>query len=175
VLPWAITKTIWTFGGNAFGITGDRWKASNSGESGAAKALAEVGIDTTVLAAGMAFFLVAGLMYPWGQVFPRWTLVLAGRRVPRLLPLIPAWTTGFGLALYGVALLGYAPLAALGVVPAPAPDPDLGGTRSGTLWLATFGAAAFGGLGFALLTAARSYTTRTRPTCAAPQPTVTPD
>ncbi|MER5929098.1 hypothetical protein [Streptomyces sp. NPDC002054] len=166
MLPWAGVKTIWTLGGDALGITAEKWKESNSGGSEVARALAEVGIDVTVLAAGLGFFLLTGLMYPWGQVFPRWTLVLSGRRVPRLLPLIPAWLTALGLSVYGVFLVIYAPLAALGVLPAPRLDADLGATLSGTLWLAAFGGMAFGGLGFALLTAARSYSARTRPVCA---------
>ncbi|WP_209439757.1 hypothetical protein [Streptomyces flavochromogenes] len=166
MLPWAGVKTIWTLGGDALGITAEKWKESNSGGSEVAKALAEVGIDVTVLAAGLGFFLLTGLMYPWGQVFPRWTLILSGRRVPRLLPLIPAWLTAFGLSVYGVLLVIYAPLAALGVLPAPKLDTDLGATLSGTLWLAAFGGMAFGGLGFALLAAARSYSARTRPVCA---------
>ncbi|MFI1284287.1 hypothetical protein ACH4U5_26660 [Streptomyces sp. NPDC020858] len=165
-LPWAGAKTIWTLGGDALGITAEKWKESNSGGSEMAQELAEAGIDVTVLAAGLGFLLLTGLMYPWGQVFPRWTLVLSGRRVPRLLPLIPAWLTALGLSVYGVFLVIYAPLAALGVVPAPELDTDLGATLSGTLWLAAFGGMAFGGLGFALLAAARSYSARTRPVCA---------
>ncbi|OLT30738.1 hypothetical protein BJF79_38305 [Actinomadura sp. CNU-125] len=166
MLPWAGVKTIWTLGGDALGITAEKWKESNSGGSDGAKALAVAGIDVTVLAGGLGFFLVIGLMYPWGQVFPRWTPALSGRRVPRLLPLIPAWLTGFGLSVYGVFLVIYAPLAALGVLPAPELDTDLGATLSGTLWLAAFGGSAFGGLGFALLAAARSYAARTHPVCA---------
>ncbi|MEU3459398.1 hypothetical protein ABZ721_05500 [Streptomyces sp. NPDC006733] len=166
MLPWAGVKTVWTLGGDALGITAARWKASNSGGSAVARALAEAGVDVTVLAAGLGFFLLTGLLYPWGQVFPHWTLVLSGRRVPRLLPLLPAWLTAFGLSVYGVFLVLYAPLAALAVVPAPEPDAELGATVSGTLWLAALGGLAFGGLGFALLTAARSYAARTRPACA---------
>ncbi|MFB7358025.1 hypothetical protein [Streptomyces gardneri] len=170
LLPWAGVKTVWTLGGDALGITAEKWRESNSGGSEVAKALAEVGIDVTVLAAGLGFFLLAGLMYPWGQVFPRWTLFLSGRRVPRLLPLVPAWLTALGLSVYGVFLIVYAPLAALGMLPAPRLDTDLGATLSGTLWLAAFGGTAFGGLGFALLTAARSYAARTRPVCATATP-----
>ncbi|MGW0736199.1 hypothetical protein [Streptomyces sp. NPDC002851] len=166
VLPWAGVKTVWTLGGDALGITAEKWRESNSGGSELSKALASVGIDVTVLAAGLGIFLLVGLLHPWGQVFPRWTLLLSGHRVPRLLPLIPAWLTTVGLSAYGIFLLLYAPLAALGVVPAPEPDPELGGTPSGTLWLVAFGGMAFGGLGLALLTAARSYSARTRPTCA---------
>lgn len=174
MLPWAVTKTIWTLGGDALGITAERWKESNSGGSKMAHALAEAGIDVTVLAAGLGFFLLTGLMYPWGQVFPRWTLILSGRRVPRLLPLIPAWLTALGLSVYGVVLVIYAPLAALGVLPAPRLDTDLGATLSGTLWLAAFGGMAFGGLGFSLLAAARSYAARTRPVCATATTPVAP-
>ncbi|MYS86016.1 hypothetical protein [Embleya scabrispora] len=166
LLPWAVTKTVWTLGGDAFGITAEEWRQSDSDGSKVVEALAAVGIDVTVLAAGAGVFLLTGLLYPWGQVFPRWIPVLRGRRVPRLLPLLPAWSTGLGLSVYGVFLTVYAPLAALGVVPAPEPDADLGASRSDTLWLVAFGGLAFGGLGLGLLTAARSYAARTRPVCA---------
>ncbi|MFI6587392.1 hypothetical protein [Embleya sp. NPDC050493] len=166
LLPWAATKTVWTLGGDAFGITAEKWKQSNSGGSAVVDALAAVGIDTTVMAAGAGVFLLTGLIHPWGQVFPGWTPFLRGRRVPRLLPLAPAWSVGFALSVYGVFLAFYAPVAALGLVPAPEPDADVGATRSGTLWLVAFGGLAFGGLGLGLLTAARSYAARSRPVCA---------
>ncbi|GCD94814.1 hypothetical protein [Embleya hyalina] len=170
LLPWMAVKTIWTLGGDALGITAERWKASHADDSRAVRALADVGIDATVLAACVALFLIAGLLYPWGQRFPHPLPWLGGRRVPRLLPLVPAALTAFGLALYGVLLSAYAPLAALDVLPAPEPDPLIGGTRSGTLWLVAFGGAAFGGLGFALAVAARSYAARTRPRCTLASP-----
>ncbi|MGW2180599.1 hypothetical protein ACWCXX_21345 [Streptomyces sp. NPDC001732] len=166
LLPWAAVKTVWTLGGDAFGVTAEKWQESNSGGSEAVRALAAVGIDVTVLAAGLGVFLLTGLMYRWGQVFPRWAPFLSGRRVPRLLPLLPAWPTAVGLSVYGVVLVVYAPLAALGVLPAPEPDAELGATPAGTLWLAAFGGLAFSGLGFGLLLAARSYYARTRPVCA---------
>ncbi|MET9919226.1 hypothetical protein ABZZ04_19325 [Streptomyces sp. NPDC006435] len=166
LLPWATVKTVWTLGGDAFGVTAEKWKESNSGGSEAVRALAAVGIDVTVLAAGLGIFLLTGLMYRWGQVFPRWVPFLSGRRVPRLLPLVPAWLTAVGLSVYGVVLVICTPLAALGVLPAPEPDAELGATPAGTLWLAAFGGLAFGGLGFGLLLASRSYYARTRPVCA---------
>ena len=49
-----------------------------------------MGIDVTVLAALVGIFLLQGLLHRWGQVFPRWTPLLSGRRVPRLLPLARA-------------------------------------------------------------------------------------
>ncbi|MEU0566635.1 hypothetical protein ABZ297_14750 [Nonomuraea sp. NPDC005983] len=151
ILPWAITKTIWTLGGDAFGLTAEQWRAANAAGSGVTKALASVGIDFTVLAAMLAWFLMVGLMYRWGQVFPRWTLFLSGRRVPRLLPLIPAWLTGLTLALYGTGILAAFPLF-------------FAGTGS-MAWMTAFGGLAFAGLGFGLLVAARSYAARTRPVC----------
>jgi hypothetical protein len=165
LVPWAGVKTVWTLGGSALGVSAAGWRAANSGDSAVARALASVGVDVTVLAAALGVFLLLGLLYPWGQVFPRWTLPLAGRRVPRLLPLLPAWVVGAGLSLYGTVLVLYAPLSALGLLPAVRPSAPFT-TRSGVTWMVLFGGLAFAGLGYGLLAAARSYTARTRPLCA---------
>ncbi|WP_031074693.1 hypothetical protein, partial [Streptomyces sp. NRRL WC-3742] len=165
LLPWAGSKTIWTLGGNALGVAGDDWQRTSSvGASGPAKATASAGIDVTVLAAMVGIFLLLGLLYVWGQVFPRWTLFLSGRRVPRLLPLIPAWLTGVPLAMYGAALTVMAPLIAVGVMPGIEPSPPFT-SGSGITWFVEFGGLAFGGLGIGLIVAARSYAARTRPVC----------
>ncbi|MEU4272055.1 hypothetical protein [Streptomyces sp. NPDC026092] len=165
LLPWAGVKTIWTLGGEAIGVTAHGWREMNAGESELARALASVGIDVTVLAAMAAIFLLLGLLYPWGQAFPRWTLILSGRRVPRLLPLLPAWLSSVGLSVYGVFLLIYAPLSATGVVPKLKPSGAFT-TSSGITWMVAFGGLAFAGLGFGLIAAARSYSARTLPICA---------
>ncbi|MFD9409745.1 hypothetical protein ACFWBN_22390 [Streptomyces sp. NPDC059989] len=165
LLPWAGVKTIWTLGGDAIGVTAHGWREMNAGESELAKDLASVGIDVTVLAAMTAIFLLLGLLYPWGQAFPRWTLILSGRRVPRLLPLLPAWLSSVGLSVYGVFLLIYASLSATGVVPKPKPSGAFT-TGSGITWMIAFGGLAFAGLGFGLIAAARSYSARTLPICA---------
>jgi hypothetical protein len=166
LLPWAALKTIWTFGGDALGVTAEGWRSVNAGESGPVRALASVGVDVTVLAGLGGVFLLLGLMYRWGQVFPRWTTpILSGRRVPRLLPLLPAWMCAIGLAGYGVLLLIYAALVAVSVLPAPPPAVPFTAS-SDTTWMIAFGGLAFGGLGFALVVAARSYAQRTQPTCA---------
>ncbi|WP_410585665.1 hypothetical protein [Amycolatopsis sp. lyj-108] len=173
LLPWAGVKTIWTLGGDALGVTAEGWREINAGGPGAVEALAAVGIDVTVLAAAAGVLLLLGLMYPWGQVFPRWTLVLAGRRVPRLLPLLPAWLAAVGLSVYGIFLLIFAPLTAVGVLPSPAIAPPFT-TTSGITWMIAFGGLAFGGLGLGLVAAAKSYATRTRPVCAAHLPVHSP-
>ena len=46
--------------------------------------------------------LTAGLVRPWGYVFPAWLPLLAGRRVPRLLALIPAGVVAVSLISYGL-------------------------------------------------------------------------
>ncbi|WP_224278025.1 hypothetical protein [Streptomyces sp. LS1784] len=166
LLPWAGAKTIWTLGGNALGVAGDDWQRTTSVDaSGPAKATASAGIDVTVLAAMVGIFLLLGLLYVWGQVFPRWTLFLSGRRVPRLLPLVPAWLTGIPLTMYGAVLVIMAPLMAVGVLPGIKPSLPFT-TSSGITWFVEFGGLAFGGLGIGLVVAARSYAARTRPVCA---------
>ncbi|MFI6151512.1 hypothetical protein ACIBCA_02310 [Kitasatospora sp. NPDC051170] len=165
LLPWAGSKTVWTLGGNALGVAGADWqRMSGADASGPAKATASAGIDVTVLAAMVGIFLLLGLLYAWGQVFPRWTLFLSGRRVPRLLPLVPAWLTGIPLAMYGAVLTVLAPLIAVGVLPGIEPSPPFT-SSSGITWFVEFGGLAFGGLGVGLIVAARSYAARTRPIC----------
>ncbi|MGA4837911.1 hypothetical protein [Streptomyces sp. G45] len=164
-LPWAAVKTVWLCGGDAISVRGEVWRAEvESQATGASRALASVGVDVTVLGALLAVFLLLGLLHRWGQVFPRWTPVLAGRRVPRLLPLLPAWLTGAGLALYGTLLVLGAGLMAVGLLPKPEPD-GVFTTGTGLAWMVLFGGLAFGGLGWGLLIAARSYALRTRPRC----------
>ncbi|MFD8983852.1 hypothetical protein [Streptomyces sp. NPDC059564] len=175
LLPWAGVKSIWTLGGDALGVSADDWQRTTSvGASGPSKAAAEAGIDVTVLAAMVGVFLLLGLLYVWGQVFPRWTLILSERRVPRLLPLIPAWLTGIPLTMYGAVLIVMAPLFAVGVLPAIKPSPPFT-TSSGITWMVEFGGLAFAGLGIGLIVAARSYATRTHPACASAMATKRPE
>ncbi|MBV2155623.1 hypothetical protein [Kitasatospora sp. SUK 42] len=175
LLPWAGVKTIWTLGGDALGVSADAWQRTTSlGASGPAKAAAAAGIDVTVLAAMVGVFLLLGLLYTWGQVFPRWTLVLSGRRVPRLLPLIPALLTGIPLTMYGAVLVIMAPLIATGVLPPIEPSAPFT-TSSGITWMVEFGGLAFAGLGIGLVVAARSYAARTHPVCTGATATARPE
>ncbi|QEV65209.1 hypothetical protein CP982_39740 [Streptomyces spectabilis] len=165
LLPWAGVKTVWLCGGDAIGVRAEAWRREVETESsGAPRALASVGIDVTVLAALLGVFLLLGLLHRWGQVFPRWAPFLSGRRVPRLLPLAPAWLTGAGLACYGTLLTLGAALMAAGVLPSPEPE-GVFTTASGLTWMVAFGGLAFAGLGWALLIGARSYAARTGPRC----------
>ncbi|MFE3450030.1 hypothetical protein ACFXJ8_13955 [Nonomuraea sp. NPDC059194] len=165
LLPWAGVKTIWLLGGDALGVSSAAWQRVMAAEKeGVSAALASAGIDVTVLAALLGVFLLTGLMYRWGQVFPRWTPVLAGRRVPRLLPLIPAWLTAGTLSVYGVLLICYTALTAIGVLPGVAAVPPF--SVESLTWMMLFGGLAFAGLGIGLIVAAVSYARRSLPFCA---------
>jgi hypothetical protein len=157
LVPWAGVKTVWTLGGAALGVDGESWLRGVESDGDAVyRALAAVGVDLTVLAALLGVFLALGLVHRWGMVFPRWTLPLAGRRVPALLPLVPAWGVGVCLGLYGVVLLVMAPLILGGVIPRFAPLTPFTSSE-GVTWMILFGGLAFGGLGGALVVGAWSY------------------
>ncbi|MFI7226349.1 hypothetical protein ACIBO5_24325 [Nonomuraea angiospora] len=157
LVPWAGVKTVWTLGGDVLGVNGEDWLRGVESDGDAVyQALAAVGIDLTVLAALLGVFLALGLVHRWGMVFPRWTLFLAGRRVPAFLPLVPAWGVGLCLGGYGVVLLVLVPLSLAGVIARFAPPAPF--TSSGDVtWMILFGGLAFGGLGGALLVGAWSY------------------
>jgi D-alanyl-D-alanine dipeptidase len=104
-------------------------------------------------------FLLFGLVRPWGQVFPRWTLALRGRRVPRWLPLTPALIGAATLAPYGLIGVCYAVLGTVGVVTVQRGDFP---SPADALLVTWIGLAAFAVYGVALLLAARSYWLRTR-------------
>jgi hypothetical protein len=104
-----------------------------------------------------AEFLLQGLVRHWGMVFPRWTLRLAGRRVPRFLPIVPVWLIAPTLAAYGTGGWIYALLGMSGVVKNTfLPADYLLGCAAMT---------GFAGYGSALAVAAVSYQRRTRPVC----------
>lgn len=98
-----------------------------------------------------ADFLLLGLVHSWGMVFPRWTVWLAGRRVPRFLPVVPVWLIAPTLAGYGTGMWIFL------LVSGPKSFPDY--------LLSAAAATAFAGYGWTLGAAAISYQRRTRPRC----------
>ncbi|MFH9349455.1 hypothetical protein [Kitasatospora sp. NPDC017646] len=159
-LPYVVMKLIWASGGSFAGVSGDEMYASyvHNGSSGLWLALERWGLDGTVLLAAIGVFLLWGLVRPWGQVFPCWTLPLRGRAVPRWLPLTPALIGAATLVPYGLVGIGYLSLCSAGVF----------GIRQGewatpgqALQVAWVGACAFAGYGVALAVATRSYWRRT--------------
>ncbi|MDG4810798.1 hypothetical protein O7634_28920 [Micromonospora sp. WMMD1120] len=107
-------------------------------------------------AIGLAIFLLLGLVSPWGQVFPWWAPPLAGRRVPRFLPIVPVWLIAPTFVLYGLGSAVFVLLLASGLVSWGDGDGDLG--------LVGFAQPiSFAGYGVALVIAAISYQLRTRP------------
>ncbi|WP_236053939.1 MULTISPECIES: hypothetical protein [Streptomyces] len=163
-VPYAAMKLVWASGGTFAGITGEEMLAvsERNGASGIFLTLESWGLDPTALLAVLGVFLLWGLIRPWGQVFPRWTLFLRGRRVPRWLPLAPALLGAATLAPYGVVGVGYLALATSGVVTMRRGDFHSSGDALLVGWI---GIVAFAVYGIALTIAARSYWLRTRPAC----------
>ncbi|MFD8783188.1 hypothetical protein [Kitasatospora sp. NPDC059599] len=159
-LPYVAMKLVWALGGTFAGITGAEMYDAyvRNGSSGLWLTLESWGLDGTVLLAAAGVFLLWGLVRPWGQVFPRWTLPLRGHRVPRWLPLTPALLGAATLAPYGLVGLGYLGLCSAGVVGIRHGDIA---TPGQTLQVAWVGICAFAGYGVALALAARSYWRRT--------------
>ncbi|CAM5369507.1 hypothetical protein GCM10010329_15780 [Streptomyces spiroverticillatus] len=177
-LPYATMKTVWAFGGTFAGVSGAEVLevSRRNGASGVWLALEGWGLDPTVLFALVGVFLLFGLVRPWGQVFPRWTVFLAGRRVPRWLPLAPAVLGAATLVPYGLLGSGYLILAGLGVLDLPPGDFRTGEDALLVSWA---GLGAFAPYGLALAVAAHSYWRRTRPLAPArpasvPAPGLTP-
>ncbi|MFG2296308.1 hypothetical protein [Streptomyces sp. NPDC048603] len=155
-VPYVAMKMVWVLGGTFAGVSGAdmHTAAARNGASGLWLTLARWGVDGTVLLAALGLFLLFGLIRPWGQVFPRWTPVLHGRRVPRWLPLTPA-LIGLGtLVPYGLFGIGYLLLAAAGLVTVRAGDFPSSADAVLVGWI---GFTAFAGYGLALLAATRSY------------------
>ncbi|MBB5937588.1 hypothetical protein [Streptomyces zagrosensis] len=165
-LPYAAMKLIWASGGTFAGINGEAMLAISrrNGASGVWLTLESWGLDGTVLLAALGVFLLWGLVRPWGQVFPRWTPRLHGRRVPRWLPLAPALIGAATLAPYGVLGVGYLALATAGVVTMRRGDFH---SVNDALLVGWIGMATFAVYGVALVVAARSYWLRTRSVAAA--------
>ncbi|MDG4810821.1 hypothetical protein O7634_29035 [Micromonospora sp. WMMD1120] len=151
--PYAVMHLLVANGRQPFGL-----KREDIIEGGAGGAWLEMhGIPWVDIAAGLGGFLLLGLTHPWGERFPGWTMPLAGHRVPRFLPLIPAWVTGPTLAIYGIVGGSFTALAAAGLA--------RGDWEADRLRLAGVAMTAFGTFGTALTVAAWSYQQRTRPHC----------
>ncbi|WP_052707692.1 hypothetical protein [Streptomyces rubellomurinus] len=176
LVPYATMKQYWALDGSwglpaGYATLGDKMAADTHGRdlgpvNGAALWLYEHGVDVTVVLAALGIFLLLGLVRPWGLVFPRRLPLLAGRPVPRWLPLAPAWATAAVLApVFGVLAPVNGVLAVLGLS-----HPNTAGFSPFAFTIAYGG---FGPFGLALGAAAWSYqrrTGRTRRTAALTPP-----
>ncbi|MFC0005641.1 hypothetical protein [Micromonospora siamensis] len=109
-------------------------------------------------------FLLAGVLLPlalvhrWGRIWPGWVPLLAGRRIPPALLLVPAAVFAVGLVGYfGVGLVDLAVETVTGTF-----DPGDGRFPLGFFWVAE---PAYWVWGWGLGVAALSFRTRTRPVC----------
>ncbi|MFY1616057.1 hypothetical protein [Micromonospora sp. WMMD736] len=109
-----------------------------------------IGLEVGLVLAGV--LLPLALVRPWGEVWPRWVPLLAGRTIPRRLLLVP----GFGL---GVAIVAY---FGMGMVQVASGSPSE--FSDAFLWVAM---SAYCLLGLGLLVASSDYHLRTRTACRA--------
>ena len=81
-LVYATTRLAWELG-IPLGISAEILHTGQaSGELWSGVALSTVAVG--------GVFLTLGLIQPWGEVFPRWLPILAGKRVPMWLAVVPA-------------------------------------------------------------------------------------
>ena len=101
--------------------------------------------------AAIGAVLTLGLVQCWGEVFPRWMIGLAGKRVPPLLAEVPATIVAIFVTSAGVPLI-------MGVATMQQAHDGLG-------WLQTLLAGAFPLWGLALAAATLAYHLRRRAAC----------
>ncbi|MEV4537784.1 hypothetical protein AB0J82_28800 [Asanoa sp. NPDC049518] len=94
VLGWAVPHGLWVLG-VPFGIPRRQLNDIHLNLA------TGTGVAVT-LVPPLAGLLVLGLIQRWGQQFPRYTPILSGRPVPRLLAVIPAGAVALTLVAYGV-------------------------------------------------------------------------
>ena len=78
-----------------------------------------------------------GLIRPWGESWPRWIPLLAGRRILVALPTVLGGLAALAATVGGFALARIALIDAMGLQPQPAEPPTLTGWATwapGVLW-----------------------------------------
>jgi hypothetical protein len=90
-------------------------------------------------------FLMLGLVQRWGEVFPRWMIGLAGRRVPIALAVVPAAIVSVLLMVGGISIWsGYAQLADAAVITEQNVGIVVGPTMLFPVWAVSLAAATLG-------------------------------
>ncbi|WP_179266391.1 hypothetical protein [Asanoa hainanensis] len=148
VFGWAVPHGLWVLG-VPFGIPREQLDDIH-------RSLSTVTGVAITLVPPLAGLLVLGLTRRWGQQFPRWTPVLRGRPVPRLLAVIPAGVVALALVAYGVLSV----VVLVGQVLSG--DTPWSQVRDG--WAVTATLLVFLGWGVAVGVTTIGYTLATRPT-----------
>ncbi len=106
---YAATRYAWVLG-IPLGMSGEHLRqGQQSGTWISGLFLANVGLVGAVL--------MLGLVQRWGEMFPRWMIGLAKRRVPIALAVVPASIISVLLVVTGISIWsGYAPMAAAAAV-----------------------------------------------------------
>jgi len=94
-VSYAFTRYAWALG-FPLGMSEDYFRRQNSGMWISGLFLATFGLAGAVL--------TLGLVQHWGEVFPRWMIGLAGRRVPIALAVVPASLVSVLLMVGGIVI-----------------------------------------------------------------------
>lgn len=150
--PWAVVKLGWGLGLTLLGVSAEEWRRSAelTTMSPPARALADLGVDITVVAAAVAMIAAVLLL----ARLPRW--------LPAPLLIIPSAVAAIPLVAYGYPLL-IGGLLGLGGLVRMTPDPAMPGLDLPLMLI--FGGLAFAGIGTALAVGAISLFRRSRPAC----------
>lgn len=119
LLPYAILKSIWLWGGT-IGLTTDQAIINLSGMADNLKEQSSpfyylyiIGIDFTSVLAIIASIFALSFVSSWGKIVPSWVPLLKNKKVPRWILIVPGWIVGlltiavFFLTI--IQLLGYLP------------------------------------------------------------------
>ncbi|WP_410812150.1 hypothetical protein [Micromonospora sp. 067-2] len=118
------------------------------GPDGLTRDASVIGLEIGLLLAGV--LLPLALVHRWGEIWPGWVPLLAGRTIPRLLLLVPGFGLGAGIVAYfGVGLVQLA-------------SGSISQFSDTFLWVAL---SAYCVLGLGLLSASSDYHLRTRGAC----------
>ena len=143
---YAVTRYAWAVG-IPLGMSEEHWRIGQElGRWISGLSLANVGLVGAVL--------MLGLVQRWGEVFPRWMIGLAGRRVPIALAMVPASIVSVLLIVAGFAILSrWAQMA------------DAAAASGEDIWIVVGPTALFPVWGAALAVATLGYYYRRRGPC----------
>ncbi|HTP07754.1 MAG TPA: hypothetical protein VMP08_05860, partial [Anaerolineae bacterium] len=115
-LFYAITRYAWALG-FPLGLIGDQFRlGQETGTWVGGLSLATFGLAGAVL--------MLGLVQRWGEVFPRWMIGLAGRRVPIALAVVPASIVAVLLIVGGIGIWAGLPQLVAGMAASGATDSE---------------------------------------------------
>jgi hypothetical protein len=124
-MPYGITRLAWALG-MPMGLD------QHLGGAPVHERIGEAALGLLAIGGGI---LTLGLVRPWGEVWPRWVVFLADRRVPVAVPTVAAGLAATVITIGGFALLRIGIMEELGILPEATPADFTGWGASAPGWL----------------------------------------